>query len=529
MLKRSNITKLVSHTASIVFILIILTSFSINIAQSQDEDIVKPIVTSNLIQHEPFNITTDGELELLPGLGTSQDPYIIENYSIVTSEFYGIFILNTTKHFVIQNCYIETSYTVGISIREVETGTVKVLNNTIANCANSLEIVGARESIIMNNTGNGGEIGLYMWDCENSIIQYNSFNYNAVGIHIIDCPFCRVARNTCNGNIGTGILINHSGQTIVTSNFCRGNSYGVNILHSSSSIIQQNNIQSSENHGLALSESSNCNVSYNLLFWNSYGMNILHSSSSIIHQNIIQSSENHGLAFSESSNCNATYNLLYKNTGYGIVYHLEFNESRIHHNTFAYNGLAGTQQAKDETGNTWYDENTLEGNWWNDWTGIGSYNIDGLTEIVDPYPLATPPYDPYPPIIYEIENSPESPTNINSISINATVTDISGIQAVFLYYRLDEGYWTNVEMLPLIDDKFSATIGPFNSGEKLEYFILAIDNSKYPCSSINDNNGEYYSIAIVENTDKTSIDIAIPLLISFSILTGLMVIKRKKM
>ncbi|GAI76776.1 unnamed protein product, partial [marine sediment metagenome] len=53
--------------------------------------------------------------------------------------------------------------------------------------------------------------------------------------------------------------------------------------------------------------------------------------------------------------------------------------------------LGGTSQACDDgASNTWYDTATLEGNYWSDWSKIGSYSIDGYTDSVDLYPLNEP-------------------------------------------------------------------------------------------------------------------------------------------
>jgi hypothetical protein len=47
-----------------------------------------------------------------------------------------------------------------------------------------------------------------------------------------------------------------------------------------------------------------------------------------------------------------------------------------------------TSQGFDEgNNNTWYDASTEEGNLWNDYTGSGTYAIDGPANSIDPYPI----------------------------------------------------------------------------------------------------------------------------------------------
>ncbi|MHA2085859.1 MAG: hypothetical protein ACW992_11310, partial [Candidatus Thorarchaeota archaeon] len=38
--------------------------------------------------------------------------------------------------------------------------------------------------------------------------------------------------------------------------------------------------------------------------------------------------------------------------------------------------------------NTWYDATTEEGNWWSDYSGSGTYIIDGPSNSADQYPIA---------------------------------------------------------------------------------------------------------------------------------------------
>ena len=73
--------------------------------QSQREII--PIRHHNLsyINHEPFNITSDVDFETQawPGNGSISNPYLIENLNITSNSSTCIWVMNTTRHFIIQN------------------------------------------------------------------------------------------------------------------------------------------------------------------------------------------------------------------------------------------------------------------------------------------------------------------------------------------------------------------------------------------------------------------------------------------
>jgi len=84
----------------------------------------------SLTPHDPIYITSDSGFAVFPGSGTEEDPYLIDGYNITTTST-GISITDTTKHFVIRNCYVETNY-IGIYITDVADGTATVANNTAA-------------------------------------------------------------------------------------------------------------------------------------------------------------------------------------------------------------------------------------------------------------------------------------------------------------------------------------------------------------------------------------------------------------
>ena len=111
----------------------------------------------------------------------------------------------------------------------------------------------------------------------------------------------------------------------------------------------------------------------------------------------------HGINLGSSSEIEVTYNLLQENVHYGVMLSSSANNV-IHHNSFYDNNLAGTNigmfmgyaQGYDSSSsaNLWYDSSINEGNWWNDWSGTGTYVLDGgLIHNEDLYPLGSPPVD----------------------------------------------------------------------------------------------------------------------------------------
>ncbi len=267
-------------TILLLFLLILsIYASNINVQSAVEENNYRPI-SLELTPHDPIYITSDNGLEIFPGTGTAEDPYRIEGYNITTTDDHGIFIYNTTKYFIIRNCYVEAG-NYGINIYEIADGTAAIINNT----------------------------------CNNNIM----------GIKLRDSVSSTVANNTCNNNDVHGIFLEDSDSSTVANNTCSNNKlYGIQLWYSDFCVI--------------------------------------------------------------------TYNLLQENEEYGVYVEISYPRNNlIHHNTFVDNNLGGSSQARDEgSDNFWYDTETLEGNYWSDWSGTGNYSIDGSADSIDLYPFDEP-------------------------------------------------------------------------------------------------------------------------------------------
>ena len=178
-----------------------------------------------------------------------------------------------------------------------------------------------------------------------------------VGIEILHVAegTARIENNTCisNSGDGAGIVVWGVQNCTLVENRCSNLSQGIH-----------------------LNEAGRCSIASNNITDNTYqGINIRYSHSNIITGNIITNSSQHGVALVGTSSHNV-----------------------IHHNNFVDNGKedtyridgeprgALTSQGFDEGyNNTWYDAATEEGNWWSDYSGSGSYVLDGSSNTIDPY------------------------------------------------------------------------------------------------------------------------------------------------
>lgn len=82
----------------------------------------------------------------------------------------------------------------------------------------------------------------------------------------------------------------------------------------------------------------------------------------------------------------------------------------------------------------------------------------------------------YPPTITDISHKPTNITNTDQVTIFATVTDDIKVESVDLYW--DDGILHSTEMTSETNSsKYQATIGPFEGGTMVSYYIVAVDSA----------------------------------------------------
>ncbi|MHA1200424.1 MAG: NosD domain-containing protein [Candidatus Heimdallarchaeaceae archaeon] len=147
--------------------------------------------------------------------------------------------------------------------------------------------------------------------------------------------------------------------------------------------------------GMSLSSADFVLITNNTFVRNYDGMILNHDDYVLVQNNSFIENSNRGLYLDGIDDCNIVFNLFFNNTGYGMYIYRFSEGNSIHHNAFIENNNGGTSQAFDWDGtNEWADYLSLQGNFWNTWSGVGSYQIDYITENVeDPYPLVTNPLE----------------------------------------------------------------------------------------------------------------------------------------
>jgi parallel beta-helix repeat protein len=355
--------------------IIIISSVIVVLLSTNISTLVLLVNKASEAKNVPIIIWKDEDFESygFPGKGTADSPYIIKKFEIITDSNIGIHIARTTKYFIIRDCFVQAGQN-GILIEDVAGGTAKIENNICSNNGqNGIAITGSSESLVSKNLcENNGDIGIYIQSSSTTSLLENTCSSNNYGLSIVFSENSVLTENTCSENQEFGFYCLDSSNVLFERNNILGNDLGF-VVHETEFLTIKENYFSQNNLGLDLSACSNCKINNNIFSKNNF----------------------EGIILFGSFYCEIYLNSFQESSGYAIFILNEMYISReniIHHNAFQYDKLDESALAYDEgTANIWYSETSMEGNYWKDWSGFGTYSIDGPAGAVDLYPLLTNP------------------------------------------------------------------------------------------------------------------------------------------
>jgi hypothetical protein len=117
------------------------------------------------------------------------------------------------------------------------------------------------------------------------------------------------------------------------------------------------------------------------------------------------------------------------------------------------------------------------------------------------------------PVINAVSRTPLSPTPVDDVLVEATISDDNQLASATLYYAIDDGASLTLDMINGIAESYSATIPAQVEGSLLSYWIEAtddeglissdpVDNGSYSYTSTTEN----YSASLVVNEFMASND-----------------------
>lgn len=262
------------------------------------------------------------------GLGTSSDPYVIEDLTIDGGGLGSCILIEySTVYFRIENCTVynfgEEHGDAGIKLYHVDNG--QLIDNVVSGNTVSygesygIYLQSSYYIIISGNTvSNNKYIGICLRSSYYTIISGNTVNNNREGINLGDSYYTIISENTANYNSAYGIRLSSSYNNTVSGNSLNNTYTGIRIQFSDNNTISKNNINSNKGSGINLYDSNFNQISENIVNYNLYyGISLGESDSNTISENTVNNNDD-GIRLYRSDNNKILRNFLNNNTYRGI-------------------------------------------------------------------------------------------------------------------------------------------------------------------------------------------------------------------
>ncbi len=330
-------------------LLLILLCSSLLVVSSSTDGFPKVQYSAYIFaSHPSINITCNADFidQGWSGDGSPDDPFLIQNLDI-TSNVTCIRIADTTACFIIRDCQLESFWDEDYALGYDAIQLYNVSNGVLENC----DIYGSASCI-------------FLVDCNNTEVRGCRLrSISATGLCGIRLQECRILENNIPQSGMEGVVLMDGNDIDFTDNqISDSHQSGVHLCNLSRCMIADNAVSSCNGHGMHLGEILDSSVFGNSITLNGeYGLCAHAITSSFVNNTV---TENHG---------------------YGID--LEGSGNNLYGNIIGGNGASN---ARDRGSNNTWDDSVSLGNAWDDYTGFGSYAIEGEAGSIDRYPSTVP-------------------------------------------------------------------------------------------------------------------------------------------
>lgn len=234
-LDRKHMTKIKAAIVITFLGLALLTTFTV---LSKEVEAYDP--------HAPILIVGDGAFTMVNGVtggtGTMGDPYIIDGWEIDASSADGIYIRDTSSHFVIRNVYVHDGTPTNSGI---------ILNNTENGCVENSHVMANWLGVVAFSSANISISDTFAQD-----------NLNT-GIGAQDSTNVTLLRNNATSSGGVGFVLTNCSVSTVIGNDAYFNTFSLNIYFSDNITMTFNNLTYGTSGGCWLYSSENISVHHN--------------------------------------------------------------------------------------------------------------------------------------------------------------------------------------------------------------------------------------------------------------------------
>ncbi len=277
---------------------------------------------------------------------------------------------------------------------------VEISYQDIGNTNYAVKIAGSNYVEVHDCSFTENEEGMDIQTSNYTHIYNNLFSDNKIGLDLEDTWFIDIENNDFINTENTCVGISPSESDYMEYSIVRGNNFlhcktGVNLYTQHYAKVIDNLFLNNSIKGIYITESENATIEGNDFYDNAIAIDAQDDINCTVISNNFYENYETGVYFQNVYNSTIKYNIFVSNSeivddqNYAVFLDFNAEGNSVHHNIFYNNSISHSSQARNEgANNTWYDMATLEGNYWYDWTGIGSYYIysEGAP-VFDYYPL----------------------------------------------------------------------------------------------------------------------------------------------
>ena len=275
---------------------------------------MKEVFSSVNFGNTPIAITSNAQLaaQATSGDGSSDNPYILENYSISNCgpNINGVSIENTNKYFILRNISVSHCQN-GFFFLHVTHGSID--NSFAANNVSGFVLSSSSYNSLTENTAINEGYGFRLVNSSNNVLNGNIVTNSAYGFRLEYLS----SHNVLTKNIATdnneGFLLSYSSYNSLTDNAATNNKFtGFDLEYSSINALTRNTATNNNNGGFLLYFSSYNALTQNAATNNNYsGFDLGHASDNALTGNIAEKNAYNGFLLEISS----TKNILRYNIG----------------------------------------------------------------------------------------------------------------------------------------------------------------------------------------------------------------------